>query len=115
MSMDYGQQSFYLCEDDRGVTHDIPQAICGEEGGPFMPVFECISVHKCSNSISDGLLNSIFVPFSDDIHLVCRSNFEAPVHDVVREDLQRRTNIDIHCGKTKILNRSGDKPMLSAN
>ena len=33
----------------------------------------------------------------------------AAVYEIVRQELQRHTNIDIHCGKTKIWNRSGEK------
>ena len=41
--------------------------------------------------------------------MVCRPNRVAAVHEIVSQELQRHTNIDIHCGKTKIWNRRGEK------
>ena len=76
-----------------------------------MPFFFSLGLHKSLKSISDRLLNSeeIFA-FLDDMHLVCRPNRVAVVYENVRQELQRHTNIDIHCGKTKIWNRSSEKP-----
>ena len=95
----------------RGVTHDIPQGEGGEQGDPLMPLLFSLGLHTSLKSISDRLLTTekIFA-FLDDIYLVCRPNRVAAVCEIVRQELQRHTNIDIHCGKTKIWNRSGEKP-----
>ena len=34
----HGRPSSYLWEDERGVTHDIPQGEGGEQGDPLMPL-----------------------------------------------------------------------------
>ena len=70
-----------------------------------------LGLHMSLKSISDRLLimEKMFA-FLDDISLVCRPNRVAAVYEIVRRELQRHTNVDIHCGKTKIWNRSGEKP-----
>ena len=107
----YGRPSSYLWEDDRGVTHDIPQGEGGEQGDPLMQLLFSLGLHTSLKAISDRLLitEKIFA-FLDDIYLVCPPNRVAAVYEIVRQELQRHTNIDIHCGKTKIWNRSGEKP-----
>ena len=76
-----------------------------------MPLLFNLGLHTSLKSISDRLLitEKIFA-FLDDIYLVCRPNRVAAVYEIVRQKLQRHTNIDIHSGKTKIWNRSGEKP-----
>ena len=66
----YGRLSSYLWEDDRGVTHDIPQ---GEGGEQATHAIFSLGLHKSLKSISDRLLSTkkVFV-FLDDICLVCR-------------------------------------------
>ena len=93
------------------VGHDIPQGEGGEQGDPLMPLLFSLGLHTSLKSISDRLLitKKIFA-FLDDIYLVCRPNRVAAVYEIVRQELQRHTNIDIHRGKTKIWNRSGEKP-----
>ena len=107
----YGRPSSNLWEDDRGVTHDIPQGEGGEQGDPLMPLLFSLGLHASLKSISDRLLitEKIFA-FLDDMYLVCRPDRVVAVYEIVRQELQRHTNIDIHCGKTKIWNRSGEKP-----
>ena len=74
----------------------------------------CSSAWVCTQSlksISDRLLiTEKNFAFLDDFYLVCRPNRVAAVYETVRQELQRHTNIDVHCGKTKIWNRSGEKP-----
>ena len=100
----YGRPSSYLWEDDRWVTHDIHQGEGGEQSDPLMPLLFSLGLHTSLKPISDRLL------IISGRHLVCRPNRVAAVYEIVRKELQRRTNIDIHCGKTKIWNRSGEKP-----
>ena len=103
----YGRPSSYLWENDRRVIHDIPQGEGGEQGDPLMPLLFSLGLHKSLKSISNWLLSTEKVfAFLDDIYLVCRPNRVAAVY----QELQRHTNIDIHCGKTKIWNRCGEKP-----
>ena len=103
----YGQPSSYLWEDDCGITHDIRQGEGGEQGDPPMPLLFSLGLHKSLTSVSDRLLASerIFA-FLDDIYLVCHPEQVEAVYEIVRQELRRHANIDIHSGKTKIWNRS---------
>ena len=76
-----------------------------------MPLLFNLGLHTSLKSISDPLLiTENFFAFLDDIYLVCRPNRVAAVYEIIRQKLQRHTNIDIHSGKTKMWNRSGEKP-----
>ena len=75
-----------------------------------MPLLFSLGLHTSLKSISDRLMiTEKNFAFLDDIYLVCRPDRVVAVCEIVRQELQRHTNIDIHCGKTKIWNRSGEK------
>ena len=67
-----------------------------------MPLLFSLGLHTSLKAISDRLLitEKIFA-FLDDIHLVCRPNRVAAVHEIVHQELQRHTNIDIHVGRRR--------------
>ena len=97
----YGQPSSHLWEDDCGITHDTLQGEGGEQSDPLMPLLFSLGLHESLTSVSNRLLASerIFA-FLDDIYLVCHPERVEAVYEIVRQELRRHANIDIHSGVT---------------
>ena len=49
--------------------------------------------------------------FLDDLYIVTRPDRVGPVYAIVQEELRVHACIRIHCGKTKVWNREGTRPL----
>ena len=111
--MFYGAPSEYLWEDSRGTVHRIPQGEGGEQGDALMPLLFAVGQHNALEAVSAQLWpEERLIAFLDDIYLVTSTVRVGAVYAIAEEQLRLRAQIRIHGGRTKVWNRSGQRPPI---
>eukprot|EP00439_Symbiodinium_sp_Y106_P007634 s10577_g1.t1 len=107
----YGRESTYLFYDQLGQAHEVAQAEGGEQGDPLMPGLFAVGIHPALLAAHAELgPPAELYAFLGDTYVSCDPADACAAFVTLRTELKRLANIDVHLGKTRVWNSTGEQP-----
>ena len=107
----YGRESTYIFYDHAGQAHEVAQAEGGEQGDPLMPGLFAVGIHPALLAAHAELgPRADLYAFLDDTYVACDPADACAAFVSLRSALKRHANIDVHLGKTRVWNSTGEQP-----
>ena len=97
--------------DHAGQAHEVAQAEGGEQGDPLMPGLFAVGIHPALLAAHAELgPRADLYAFLDDTYVACDPADACDAFVTLRSALKRHANIDVHLGKTRVWNSTGEQP-----